>query len=158
MTSLLGRRNIELSPEQVAEKRIRHVYYGMISRCTKSSNAKYPSYGGRGIRVCDRWLGRDGFVNFTADMGERTEGVSLDRRNNDGDYCPENCHWASRSQQARNKRTSRYLTHNGQRMTIADWAEVSGINYRLLQYRISKGWDIDRALTQPVNKKLSRDR
>jgi hypothetical protein len=156
VTSLLGKRNSELTPQQIAEKRLKHVYYGMISRCTKPTNAKFKDYGGRGIKVCDRWMGLTGFDNFIEDMGDRLDGASIDRIDNNGDYCPENCRWATREQQERNKRTTRYLTFEGHRKPLAEWAEFCGIPRKLLQYRVDHGWAIEKALTQPINRNLSR--
>lgn len=87
---------------------IYHVYSSMIARCTRATDKRYKDYGGRGIKVCKRWLEPNGvgFDNFTEDMGERPEKYSLDRIDNDGDYCPENCRWASVNQQAVNKRNN----------------------------------------------------
>jgi hypothetical protein len=76
----------------------------MKSRCLCENNESFEHYGGRGIKVCDRWLGPNGFVNFVKDMGRRPEGKSLDRRNPEGDYEPDNCRWASRSTQTANRR------------------------------------------------------
>jgi hypothetical protein len=157
MVSLLGRRNVELSPEQIQEKQRRHVYYAMKARCTNPNHPKFKDYGGRGIQVCDRWLGADGLINFYEDMGDRpSSDHSLDRIDNDGNYEPSNCRWSSRKQQQRNKRTAKVITYQGQSRSAAEWAEIYNLPPKLLRYRLSKGWNVDRALTQPVNPNLSR--
>ena len=82
--------------------KIYRIYHAMLNRCYRSADQAYKNYGGRGITVCDRW--RSSFEAFLGDMGERPSGLTLDRRNNDGNYSPDNCRWASREEQRRNQR------------------------------------------------------
>jgi hypothetical protein len=118
----------EISTTHGLEK---HPLYGvwstMKSRCYNPNCAEYPNYGGRGIRVCERW--KSSFVNFLADMGERpSKKYSIDRKNNDGNYDPNNCKWATRKEQGRNQRSNRYLEIHGRRMILSDWAREFGTN------------------------------
>lgn len=120
---------------------IHRIWSTMKSRCNNPNHEHYKHYGGRGIKVCDRWLD---FNNFYADMGDPPfEGATLDRINNDGDYCPENCRWATRKEQATNKRDRSdavYLTHDGKTQTQAAWAKELGISPATIQSRRKKGW------------------
>ena len=104
-------------------------WVGMMQRCHYSKHAKYASYGGRGITVCERWRT---FENFLADMGERSEGKSLDRIDSDKGYSPDNCRWATKSEQMRN--TRRALVFDGK--PLAQWAEESGVPYQTLKARL----------------------
>lgn len=112
----------------------------MRGRCYRRTNTSYVWYGARGIRVCRRWVK---YENFLADMGRKPKNTSLERRNNDGHYTPTNCYWASNAQQARNKRTNRWLTHRGVTLTITDWARRLGVDLATLQYRLSRNWPPD---------------
>lgn len=122
----------------------------MKQRCNNPKAPSYSSYGGRGIRVCDRWL--ENFSFFFEDMGERPEGKTLDRVDVNGDYTPENCRWASASEQQRNKTTSMMLEWQGQRKSPADWAEIVGISSKIICGRIAAGWPVVDALTKPNRK------
>lgn len=129
--------------------RIRYVYYDMIRRCYKETDNNYKDYGGRGIRVCDAWK-KDccNFYKWAKDNGYE-KGLQLDRMDNNGDYCPENCHWVSPSDNAYNKRNTRLITYKGETKTLRDWARETGISKYILADRIYKyGWEIERALTQ----------
>lgn len=110
----------------------------MIQRCTNPNDVSYPSYGGRGITVCARWL--ESFENFLADMGIRPEGTSLGRIRNSKSYYPENCEWQTPEQQHENTRQNHYLIHDGQMDTIAGWSRQLGIARSVLSDRIRRGW------------------
>lgn len=118
----------------------------MINRCTRTSQKDYPAYGGRGIRVCDRWM--HSFAAFMEDMGERPDGMSLDRIDNDGNYEPHNCRWATAEQQMNNRRANHVLTLDGDTMTMAQWARRIGISRSLMAWRI-EAWGSERALRTP---------
>ena len=124
----------------------------MIQRCYNEKNEKYPRYGGRGIKVCERW--KD-FSNFYADVSQmehfKEPGYSLDRIDNDGDYCPENVRWATPKQQARNRHNNIKVNYQGEEMTLPDAAEKSGINYGTLKYRYRVGLRGEE-LFRPVNR------
>ena len=120
---------------------------GMMARCHHKSNHKYKRYGGRGISVCERW---HDYENFKKDMGERPEGTSLDRINNDGDYCPENCRWATHKEQNRNRSDNRRIEFNGETKTLPEWADIAGISRTAFKRRLERGWDFKRALSQPL--------
>lgn len=110
----------------------------MIARCYCEGSDRYPYYGGRGIKVCEKW--RSSFDAFLLDVGERpTSGHSLERDDVNGHYEPGNVRWATRKEQARNRRNSRKLTVNGITRTIAEWSELTGISRSMIEYRIKRG-------------------
>lgn len=98
----------------------------MRSRCNKPDNEAYPRYGGRGIRVCERW---SAFENFRLDMGDRPAGKTLDRIDNDGNYEPDNCRWATPAEQARNRRSNILLTIDGETKCLLDWCNEKNVAY-----------------------------
>jgi hypothetical protein len=119
----------------------------MIQRCTNPKAFAYADYGGRGIKVCERWRT---FTAFYEDMGDPPAGMSLDRINVDGDYCPENCRWATATVQGRNRRITTVLTYLGETRPLTEWAERMGIDYHAVHGRIKGGWTVEKALTTPV--------
>lgn len=115
------------------------IYHNMVRRCTEVENEHYPDYGGRGIKVCDRWMGEQGFENFYADMGPRPKGKTLDRwPNNDGDYEFPNCRWATKKEQAENRRSNKWYEFNGLKMIQKDWSRYLGIDNRLFHKWVTK--------------------
>ena len=111
-------------------------------RCYNKNNKDYRYYGGRGIKACDRWLGEKGFENFLADMGKKPSPKhSIDRIDNNRDYTPENCRWATLLEQANNKNWNVFLTYNNKTQTIAQWARELNVHVELLYGRKKLGWD-----------------
>jgi hypothetical protein len=117
----------------------------MHSRCENKNVPNYSNYGGRGISVCQRWFD---FENFLSDMGEAIGEVSIERRNNNGNYEPGNCYWADRFVQTRNKRNNRFITFDGVTKCLKDWATGLGMDQSSLAERLSK-WPLETALTTP---------
>lgn len=128
---------------------------GMVRRCEKTTCEDYPGYGGRGITVCLRW--RKSFADFLADMGLKpSRGLSIERLDVNGNYEPGNCIWATPTQQARNKRNSRIIEHNGTSLTLAEWAERLGLDSSVVESRIKRGWLVGDAVTTPRTRHWSR--
>ena len=129
-----------------------HPLYGIWSqirhRCSSPKFKQYKDYGGRGIKVCERWGGVDGFENFLSDMGERPDGHSIDRIDNNGDYSPDNCRWATQSEQHRNTRSNKFVEAFGEKKTIAEWSEIYGVNKKTLAARINRGVPPEDAITK----------
>lgn len=134
--------------EAAEARRLFQVWSEMRRRCNMPSHKQYLDYGGRGIRVCDRWLS---FDNFVADMGPRSTGGMLERVNNDLGYSPENCKWATRVEQNSNRRNCIYVFLDGEQVTLKEACRRKGLKYRPVVKRIQyRGWSIDRALSTPI--------
>ena len=124
------------------------VWATMIQRCRNKNDKDYHNYGGRGITVCKRWLR---FESFYADMGDRPEGLTLERLDNEKGYFPDNCGWRTPKVQANNKRTNIVIEYQGLKLNMMQWAEKIGIEYQTLWKRLSIAhWSIERALTERV--------
>jgi hypothetical protein len=117
----------------------------MIQRCTNLNNHKYPRYGGRGIKVCKEWETFNGFLN---DMGDCPSGYQIDRIDNDGNYCKENCRWADLKTQARNRSNNRNITMNEITKTMAEWCDTLNVSSVMVRMRIHRGWSEIDALTR----------
>jgi len=120
----------------------------MIRRCYNPKHISYKYYGALGINVCDRW--RETFINFYDDMGARPEGMTLDRIDSKGNYCKENCRWATMKQQQRNRSSNHIIEAFGKRQTIIEWAEETGLSKSNIISRLKSKWPIQEVL----NKKL----
>jgi hypothetical protein len=115
----------------------------MKRRCNNPNAENYPYYGGRGIKVCERW---ESFENFLHDMGVRPSKMTLDRKDSNGNYEPSNCRWASKADQATNTSRNVILEKDGKKMTVSQWAEELGVNPTSITLRLRRGWSHERAL------------
>lgn len=122
------------------------IWSNMKDRCNNPDCKVYSDYGGRGIKVCKEWI--DDFSAFQkwALANGYKEGLTIDRKNNDKGYSPDNCRWTDRKIQGNNKRNCRYITYKGQRKTVAEWSDITGIPHDTLLYRLNHGWETERIL------------
>lgn len=128
------------------------VYRQMLSRCYDSTSQHFKNYGGRGIQVCDEWLGENGLDNFRewAISSGYKKGLTLDRIYNDKDYSPNNCRWVDMKTQSNNKRNNLYFEMNGKTQTLMQWCEEYNVPYSRVRVRVQvMGWDLKEALTTP---------
>lgn len=137
-------------------KRLYNIWTQMIARCDQPHNERAKrDYHDRGITVCSEWHDYPTFREWALENGYRDD-LSIDREDNDGNYCPENCRWADDDTQANNTSRNINITFNGKTMTLKQWSKEIGVKYRTLSQRILVlGWDIDRAFTEPVDKRYS---
>lgn len=127
-------------------------WHAMKQRCKNPNATTFPNYGGNDITICERW---ESFENFYADMGPKpSKSHTIDRYpNQNGNYEPNNCRWATPEEQARNRRSNRLVSFNGKTMCVASWSSETGINVKCLHMRLQAGWSVERALTEPVQKR-----
>ena len=137
--------------------RVYEAWVAMRKRCNCVTHAAYADYGGRGIRICRRW---DKFENFYADMGDPPAGYSLERKNNDGNYTPRNCIWATMRTQCANRRSNVVGRYQGRRWIMSELAQAHGIEPRAASQRIKCGWTFVAACTTPVRayRRISKER
>ena len=121
----------------------------MRQRCSDPNISRADSYVNKGIRVCEEWSDYTVFREWALSSGYK-EGLSIDRKDNDGNYCPENCRWATRKEQMNNTSTNRKLTFRGETKTLSEWADIVDISYDTLKRRVYYGWSTERILTTPV--------
>jgi hypothetical protein len=125
--------------------RIYSIWCNMISRCCNENSPSYKRYGSRGITVCEEWIAS--FEKFYEDMSDGyRDDLSLEREDNNGNYNKNNCKWATKKEQARNRRSNVLVTINGRTMCVEEWSEISGINSQLIRGRLTNGWSGDKAV------------
>ena len=124
----------------------------MIQRCNNPKNPNFADYGGRGITVCHEWSSFDGFLT---DMGERPDGLTIERINNEIGYSKENCRWATRADQMANTRNNIHITINGETRILVDWSRLSGVHPDTIRARLSRGWSAEQAVFRHASKSSS---
>ena len=146
----IGRHNSSSTP-------LYRVWRGMKSRCLNRNAKGFKHYGGRGIKICEKWLKFEGFFE---DMGkDYIKGFTLDRIDNNGNYCKENCRWIPLKEQANNKRHSIHITHNGETLNLKRWSQKLGINYSTLFNRLKvSNFSLEDCLTLPITPAKKRGR
>jgi hypothetical protein len=135
---------------RISSTRIYWVWQAMLRRCHTPTNRDFKNYGARGIKVCDRWRL---FALFLHDVGEAPEGMTLERINNDGDYEPDNCRWATRKEQARNFRRNVVVEFRDRTQTLIQWCEELGLRYHAVRQRYRAG-DRGERLFRPTTYRL----
>ncbi|MDI6742180.1 MAG: hypothetical protein QMD11_05500 [Smithella sp.] len=129
--------------------RLYRIWTGMKTRCSNNNDPSYPNYGGRGISVCDEWQEFQPFMEWALKNGYKKD-LTIDRKNNDGHYEPENCRFITLGENQRNKTTNHRITYRGETKILEEWAKTLGVNSRTLQMRLSRGWRVEDAFTRPV--------
>lgn len=146
-------RNNKYIKHGLCNTKLYHAWNSMKQRCLCETNCNYRDYGGRGITVCDEW--KDDFYAFYrwSIANGYSDNLTLDRKDNDGNYTPENCRWVTQKKQSNNRRTNLYLEYNGETHTAAEWGDKLGAKRNcIVSERIKNGWSIEKAVTTPVRK------
>ena len=127
-------------------ERLYSIYNNIKTRCYNETDSHYERWGGRGIKMCDEWReSYDAFKEWALANGYE-DNLTIERIDNDGDYCPENCKWITHKQQARNKRNNHFLTYNGERKCLGEWCEIYNIPRSTLWNRVDRGWTPEECL------------
>lgn len=135
------------SKHKKAHTKLYYVWNGMINRCENPSVKAYCDYGARGILVCEEWHESKNFFDWAISNGYK-EGLQIDRIDVNGNYCPENCRWVSREENANNKRNNKIIECNGETRTLAEWARHFGVNYKNLSRNLKKGYSLEEAVSR----------
>lgn len=133
----------------MCKTKLHGVWTAMKARCSNSHLESYSNYGGRGITVGDEWSDFINFYNWANSTGYNGL-LTLNRKDNEKGYCPQNCEWSTRKEQANNKRNNVWYEYRGEKKTISQWSDVCGMSYKIIAGRIRAGWDIKQALFTPI--------
>lgn len=144
----------------MSDTRLYRIYKKMYRRCYKPKTKSFENYGGRGITICTEWLGEHGFENFAKWSTENgyNDNLSIDRKDNDKGYSPENCRWATAKEQANNTRSTVFLTYNGETKPASEWSEITGIRQDTLTMRKRSGWSDEECIEVPLNSRRGKKR
>jgi hypothetical protein len=156
--SVIKRKTTHGGSKRKQKERLYNIWNGMKNRCFNEKDKNYKNYGARGIKVCDEW--QNDYVSFrkwAIENGYKSK-LSIDRINNNGNYCPENCRWATKIVQNNNTRQNHYIEYNGERKTVSEWARFYGLTRECLKNRIQKGWETERALKTPSRNKNKKQK
>lgn len=143
--------NANYSAHGDTRTRLYDIWSHMKSRCSRPYDPRYKDYGGRGISVCEEWQMYGSFQKWAIENGYKDD-LTIERIDNDKNYCPENCTWIPKSDQAKNRRINVMYTENGVTRNMREWAKIKGINYGTVQCRRKRGWTLEKALNTPVKK------
>ena len=137
----------------LSKTRLHTIWHSMLCRCKYKGTHSYKNYGGKGIKVCEEW--EHNFMNFYnwAMSNGYKDGLTLDRIDNNKGYSPDNCRWATREEQANNRKTNRFLAYKGETKTCKQWCREYNVSPTTLYDRLGRGWTIEQALTIPVEGK-----
>lgn len=153
------RKSDRTAPAGASSNPLHKVWWHIIDRCENPRNRSFKDYGARGIRVAKRWKTGDahatGFECFLADMGPRQKGMTIERVQGDRDYEPGNCIWLPKGDQSKNRRGVRLVRIGDRVKTIPDWCLETGIDYWTAIRRVARGWPPDKAVTEPIRKKVA---
>lgn len=130
--------------------RLYNIWLHMRERCNNPNFVYFNLYGGRGISVCDEWShSYKVFKEWALENGYRDD-LTLERKDNDGNYCPENCKWATPKEQANNRRSNRSLSFNGEQHNIEEWSKITGKPRTIIDSRLRRGWSVEKTLSTPI--------
>ena len=144
----------------MSSTRLYRIYKKMYRRCYKPKTKWFENYGGRGITICQEWLGEQGFENFAkwSMKNGYADNLSIDRKDNDKGYSPDNCRWASAKEQANNTRSTVFLTYKGETKSASEWSEITGIRQDTLTMRKRNGWSDEECIEIPLNSRRGNKR